>query len=299
MPREPTMARLRAQGKRRSVWALTRLLQRVAGRAPVIVPEYDLDPRARWGWSSEPPAALTELLASGEAAYGAAIDAMLELREWAVSVPRDPVPGSPAPSWENSYWGGIDAAALVAELRRRDPRTYIEIGSGFSTRFARAAITDFGLRTKIVSVDPQPRAEVDALCDSVLRSRAADVDPAAFESLEAGDVLLIDGSHMAFMNSDAAVLLIEVLPTLAPGVLVGIHDVFLPWDYPPTWERRLYSEQYVLAALLLGGGEGWAVRFPAWYVTRVSPLGARLDPLWEVVESRFGRLASSFWMERI
>jgi Methyltransferase domain len=297
MPRE-WIARRRAQLRRQTIRALTRLLQRVAGRAPVIVPEYDLHPRPRWGWDAPASHPVAELLADGDAGYEPAIEAMLELAEWTRTVARDPEPGSPAPSWENNYWGGMDAVALVSALRRRDPATYMEVGSGYSTRFARRAIDDFGLRTRIVSIDPQPRAEVDELCDSVLRSAAEDVDLGVFDSLEAGDVLLIDGSHMAYMNSDVAVLFVEVLPRLAAGVLVGIHDVFLPWDYPPTWEGRLYSEQYLLAALLLGGGDGWAVRFPAWHVTRLSPLGERLDPIWEVVESRFGRLATSFWMER-
>ena len=292
------IAHLRVRAKRRSVWALTRLLQRVAGRAPVIVPEYDLDPRPRWGWDGPARHAVAEILAREEAAYEPAVEAMLELTEWTRSIPRDEVPESSAPSWENNYWGGMDAVAQVSELRRRNPRTYMEIGSGYSTRFARRAVRDFDLRTQVVSIDPNPRAEIDALCDSVLRSRVADLDPQAFDSLSAGDVLLIDASHMAFMNSDTAVLFVEVLPRLAPGVLVAIHDIFLPWDYPPTWERRLYSEQYLLAAFLLGGARGWAVRFPAWHVTRVAELGDRLGPLWDVVESRFGRFASSFWMER-
>jgi methyltransferase family protein len=297
MPSEPIPG-LQARAKRRAVQGLTRVLQRVAGRAPVIVPEYDLHPRPRWGWGTPAAHAVAEILAAGDAGYEPAIDAMLELSAWAPSVARDPVPGSGAPSWENNYWGGMDAVALVSELRRRNPRTYMEIGSGHSTRFARRAIEDFGLGTRIVSVDPQPRAEIDALCDSVVRSPAEEAGPEAFDALEAGDMLLVDGSHMAYMNSDVAVLFVEVMPKLAPGVLLAIHDVFLPWDYPPTWERRLYSEQYLVAALLLGGAVGWAVRFPAWHVTRVSPLGERLDPLWDVVESRFGRFASSFWMER-
>ncbi len=256
------IARLRARVKRRAVWALTRILQRVAGRAPVIVPEYDLDPRARWGWDGPAQHAVAEILARDEAAYAPAVEAMLELTEWTRSVPRDPVPGSSAPSWENNYWGGMDAVALVSELRRRNPHTYMEIGSGFSTRFARRAIHDFDLRTRIVSIDPDPRAEVDAICDSVLRSRVADLDLEAFDALRAGDVLLVDASHMAFMDSDTAVLFVEVLPRLAPGVLVAIHDVFLPWDYPPTWERRLYSEQYVARRLPARRGQGLGRALP-------------------------------------
>ena len=112
-------------------------------------------------------------------------------------------------------------------------------------------------------------------------------------------MILLDGSHIALMSSDATVFLLELLPQLQPGVLIGIHDVFLPWDYPPTWAGRIYGEQYLLAALLIGGGDGLAVRFPAWWVLECSALAGRLEPVWPVVENSFGRHASSFWLERV
>jgi hypothetical protein len=100
------------------------------------------------------------------------------------------------------------------------------------------------------------------------------------------------------MNCDATVFFLEVLPRLPTGVLVGVDDVFLPWDYPPTWIRRIYGEQYLLASYLLGGASGFAVRFPGWWLVECSPLAKRFDPLWAVVENRFGRHAGSFWLER-
>ncbi len=108
----------------------------------------------------------------------------------------------------------------------------------------------------------------------------------------------MDGSHVALMNSDATVFLLELLPRLDRGVLVGIDDVFLPWDYPPTWTRRLYGEQYLLAAFLLGGAAGYTVRFPGWWIVECSELAAHFRALWPVVENRFGRHATSFWLER-
>jgi hypothetical protein len=125
-----------------------------------------------------------------------------------------------------------------------------------------------------------------------------DAPMSVFEQLEAGDVLLVDGSHTAFMGSDSVVALIELLPKLAPGVLVGIDDIFLPWDYHPTWTGRWYGEQYILAGFLLGGAAGWQIEFPGWYLTNESPLGEQMAPVWEVVEPAVGRLATSFWMER-
>jgi hypothetical protein len=184
-----------------------------------------------------------------------------------------------------------------AALKRRDPAQYLEVGSGFSTLFARRAIEDFGLRTRIVSVDPHPRAEVDSCCDEVVRAPLEQADLSVFDRLQDGDVVLMDGSHVALMNSDATVFFLEVLPRLAAGVLVGVDDVFLPWDYPPPWTGRVYGEQYLLAAFLLGGAEGWSIRFPGWWLVECSPLAARFEPLWPVVENRFGRHAASFWLE--
>ncbi len=110
--------------------------------------------------------------------------------------------------------------------------------------------------------------------------------------------MFLDGSHVALMGSDATVFFLELLPQLPAGVVVGIDDVFLPWDYPPTWNRRMYGEQYLLAAFLLGGGAGATIRFPGLWISRCSELGRRLDPLWPIVENRFGRVAASFWIER-
>jgi hypothetical protein len=121
---------------------------------------------------------------------------------------------------------------------------------------------------------------------------------ALFERLASGDVVLLDGSHVALMNCDATVFFLEVLPRLPAGVLVGIDDVFLPWDYPPTWTERIYGEQYLLAAYLLGGGGGFTVRFPGWWLVECSAFAKRLAPVWPIVENRFGRHSGSFWLER-
>jgi hypothetical protein len=278
--------------------ALRRGLERLHGASPVLVPRFPLDLRSRWGWEAPVAPAIGELLAAGIDGYEPAVADVCELLDWARTVPRLQR-NAREPCWENSFWGTIDALVQCAALKRRDPALYLEVGSGFSTMFARRAITDFGLRTRIVSIDPEPRAEVDACCDEVIRSPLADVSGTVFERLRAGDVFLLDGSHTALMNSDTTVFFFEVMPQLAAGVLVGIDDIFLPWDYPPTWRGRIYGEQYLLAAFLLGGASGWRIRFPGWWLVEESPLAARFDELWPVVENRFGRHAGSFWMERV
>jgi hypothetical protein len=278
--------------------ALRRGLERLRRSQPALVPEYPLDLRARWGWDGAPALApIAALLQSGRADYEDTIASICELREWAQTIPRQPAPGQPC--WENDWWGTVDALAQVAALRTRNPALYLEVGSGFSTVFARRAITDFALRTKIVSIDPSPRQEVDDICDEVIRQPLEAVSASLAGRLSADDVVLVDGSHVALMNTDATVFFLEVLPRLPEGVLVGIDDVFLPWDYPPTWAERVYGEQYLLAALLLGGAAGCTVRFPGWWVTHCSALAERLEPLWPVVENRFGRHSTSFWLERV
>lgn len=263
----------------------------------MLVPEYPLRVRPRWGWDAPVLDTLAELLQAGVPGYEGVIEDCLGLGDWARTIPRlHRAAGEPC--WENDWWGTIDALVQCAALKRRNPALYVEVGSGFSTLFARRAVRDFGLRTRIVSVDPLPRADVAASCDEAVRSPLEELDLSLFGRLVAGDVLLIDGSHTALMNSDATVLFLEVLPRLAPGVLVGFDDVFLPWDYPPTWEGRIYGEQYLLAAFLLGGGGGFSVYFPGWWCVESSSLASRLDPLWPTVENRFGRRAMSFWIER-
>jgi hypothetical protein len=269
------------------------------GAGPVLVPEFRLNPRARWGWGSGVNEPLDAWLAERAPDYVEAVDGVAALGEWAPTIPRHERPGEAEPCWENSYWGTLDALVQCWALRSRDPALYLEVGSGFSTLFARRAIGDFGLRTRIVSIDPHPRAEVDRACDEVIRAPLEEVDGAVFERLGEGDVLLLDGSHMALMNADATIFFLELLPRLAPGVLVGIDDIFLPWDYPPAWTPRGYGEQYLLGAFLLGGAAGWRVRFPAWWLVERSSLASRFDPLWPVVENRFGRHAGSFWLERV
>jgi hypothetical protein len=111
------------------------------------------------------------------------------------------------------------------------------------------------LATTITSIDPQPRAEIDQLCTRVIRRPLEQVDQQVFFELTRGDFLVVDSSHRAFTNSDVATLFLEILPNLQPGVVLHLHDIFWPWDYPAAWGTRYYSEQYLLGCWLLAGPE--------------------------------------------
>jgi hypothetical protein len=222
---------------------------------------------------------LAELVAAGEPSYRAALERIASYGDELARIPHD-APDGRSPAWVNDFLPGLDGAAIYAYLRSREPRTYLEVGSGTSTRFARRAIEDGGLATRIVSIDPSPRAEVDAICDEVIRSPMELADAAPFEALEAGDVLFLDGSHRVFTGSDATVFFLDLLPALAPGVLVGVHDVYLPDDYPADIAERHYSEQYLLAALILGEPSWLRLELAADFVSKRPELASTLDPLW-------------------
>jgi hypothetical protein len=85
------------------------------------------------------------------------------------------------------------------------------------------------------------------------------------DKIRSGDILFFDGSHRTFTNSDVTVFFLETLPRLPPGVIVHIHDIFLPADYPPEWNKRMFSEQYILAAMLLGKAPAFRTLLPDYF----------------------------------
>jgi|SRR5262245_65865 len=203
------------------------------------------------------------------------------------------------PSWVNGWFPAFDAVMLYGLLALRNPRWYVEVGSGNSTRFARRAIRDHGLRTKIFSIDPCPRAEIDAICDKVLRAPLEDVDLTQIEPLTSEDLLFVDSSHRSFQNSDVTVFFTEVLPALPPGLVYGMHDIYLPNDYPVEWTERFYSEQYLLACYLQGGADGDEVVAPLAYLWHETDLISAFAPTFD----RLGldhpqRYGNSFWMRK-
>lgn len=253
-------------------------LQALASASKILALDYPVRPRSRCLLNETPTGPLADRIAAGHAAYHSTLSGFLPLLPKFANIPARSV--NPAePHWVNDWIPALDAMSLYAYVALRNPVLYLEIGSGTSTKFVRKAISDHGLRTKILSIDPHPRSEIDAICDRVIRKPLEDTDIRVFEFLKPGDVVFFDGSHRALQNSDATVFLTEVLPRLKPGVLVGIHDIFLPWDYPPEWTGRYYSEQYLLACYLLGG-HALRIELPLVYCSQTPTLHGVLDPVW-------------------
>ena len=188
-----------------------------------------------------------------------------ELHPFFKAIPADADPAELTPFWNNGWFPPLDAMVLCMLIYANRPRRYVEVGSGNSTKFVRHAIRELGLDTKIISIDPYPRADIDRLCDEVVRQPLEDLDVAFFDDLDTNDILFIDSSHRSFQNSDVTVFFLEILPALQPGMIYGIHDIFLPFDYPESFVPRFYSEQYLLATYLLGGMRDEVV-FPCYHV---------------------------------
>lgn len=161
------------------------------------------------------------------------------------------------PRWRQSWFPRLDAASLYALARRHRPARVVEVGSGHSTRFLLRALRDGGLATAVTAIDPAPRADLAGqpltLLRQTLQQSLAGEGAAAFAALAPGDFLLIDSSHLLMPGSDVDLLFAEVLPRLPPGVLVQVHDIFLPDGYPEDWAWRGYNEQQGLVGWLAAG----------------------------------------------
>lgn len=158
--------------------------------------------------------------------------------------------------WNNPMYPPLDAAVYYGLIRTLRPARLLEVGSGFSTFLALAATEANGIGS-VSCIEPYPRPELIACEDqlSVLhRVPVQDVSIDLFMTLQSGDMLFIDTSHTLKAGSDVHDIIFRVLPTLSAGVIVHIHDIFLPYEYPEKWYKDIgiiWNEQYAILALLM------------------------------------------------
>lgn len=202
----------------------------------------------------------------------------------------------------NDQFPMLDAEFLYAALRHFRPKKVIEVGSGFSSLVtAQVNRSHFNNTMEFVCIEPYPRPflvnGVNGITQLV-RQKVEDVDVSFFGRLGAGDVLFIDTSHVSKVGSDVNHLFFEVLPRLRPGVMVHIHDILLPDEYPKNWmidQGRNWNEQY-LARAFLQFNDSWEVMWTANF------MGTRHLA---AVSATFPRLpqrpgsGSSMWLRRL
>jgi hypothetical protein len=196
------------------------------------------------------------------AGVGFDLDAQLH---WARELPMAEFAPAGAPGAEPAYLRGteayplLDATVLYGTIRRLRPARVVELGSGASTLVITQALVanarDGGAPAQLEVFDPYPSSVTETLpgITELHRARAQDAPLAGFERMGAGDVLFVDTTHTVKLGSDVNFVVLEVLPRLAPGVVVHFHDIFLPYEYPRTWleDYGLYwTEQYLLQAFL-------------------------------------------------
>jgi Methyltransferase domain len=155
----------------------------------------------------------------------------------------------------NHLFDGTDALVAYCMVRHFQPQLIIEVGSGFSSLLLGQAAAKNSSST-LVCIEPFPQEFLKQSfpgLDRLIEKKVEDIDLEFFSQLHSGDVLFIDSSHTVKIGGDVNYLFLEVLPRLEPGVIVHIHDIFLPFEYRRDWvldEFRFWTEQYLLQAFL-------------------------------------------------
>lgn len=198
------------------------------------------------------------ILAEELARYGAELDQFFRQPDGSIT-------------WSHTY-PSFDTATLYAMLRHLKPRRYIEVGCGYSSRVSSAALSrnrDEGVPCDILYIESFPSAQFLELKlpGEFLQKKIETVPLETFARLREGDVLFIDTSHVLKVQNDVEYEYVHILPSLARGVLVHVHDIMTPYDYPEEWlvgcgpNRGGNNEQYALECLM-SGGRDWEVILP-------------------------------------
>lgn len=247
-----------------------------------ITLDYPPPTSPRYGWGKPAHPRLHQIFNRTRQVYENYLRTFLTYRDHLIAIPKWPSETAiNAPAWINGSLPGLDAVALYSLIASTRPTRYLEIGAGYSTKFAKQAILDHNLATKIIAIDPYPPPGIEEICDTLITQPLEDLELTLFEQLTAGDILFVDSTHRVWMNSDVTVICLDILPRLPAGVLVEFHDIALPWDYPPHWVEKYYSEQYLLASYLLAEGNKCEVILPNAFITLEEPLRQIMTPLWQ------------------
>lgn len=202
--------------------------------------------------------------------------------------------------YDNGNFSYFDAMLMASMIRLHRPKRVLEVGSGFSS----CLILDVNERYFDGAIDCGFIEPYPDLLRSLLKpgetirlypEAVQDVDPAVFAQLEAGDILFVDSTHVSKGGSDVNHHFFKTFPTIAPGVLICIHDIFHPFEYPEDWffeENRSWNELYLLRAFLSYNEAFETVFFTGWLNHACPGLIAKMVP------KAAANMGGSFWMRK-
>jgi hypothetical protein len=197
--------------------------------------------------------------------------------------------------FSNGFFSSPDAEILYTVVRTYKPKRILEIGCGNSTRIIRQAIIDGALDTNLTCLDPYPRRDIVEFADTLLLSAVEDSPVLALVAeLVSGDILFIDTSHEFRPANDCAYIYGVLIPRVPAGVIIHIHDIFLPYEYPETFangDAGLWGEQYAVR-IMLQQTEAWDALWPGHYLQRTLQAFAEHFPHLE------RGLAQSLWLRK-
>ena len=167
--------------------------------------------------------------------------------------------------YRNGNFSYADAVTLACLLQILRPRTMIEVGSGYSSALTLDIVERcLDWSTSLTFIEPYPdllnslTSETDRGRIEIIASPVQAVPPAVFDRLGEGDILFIDSTHVVKSGSDVLHHFDEVLPRLRPGVIIHIHDIFYPFEYPRAWVMEMnlsWNELYYVRAFLTNNPE--------------------------------------------
>jgi predicted O-methyltransferase YrrM len=204
--------------------------------------------------------------------------------------------------YRNPAYSYGDALTLHSMIRYFSPKRIIEIGSGFSS----AAMIDtnmnfFDSNISLTFIEPYPELLLSLMEDkdiqnsNIISSGVQEVNLELFDKLEQNDILFVDSTHVSKLNSDVNKIFFEIFPRLKPGVIIHIHDIFWPFEYPDDWikQGRAWNELYILRALLQYSS-GYEVLFFADYLRQM-----HFDWLTTNAPTFTKNTGGNFWMKKI
>src|SRR5580704_5350980 len=226
-------------------------------------------------------------------------------------------------NYGNGFFETVDAEIAYSLVRHYKPRRIVEVGGGYSSRVMAAAL-DLnlkldGVRGELITIDPFPdRFPKNALSDRVhlIPQTIQHVDLDVFLSLQSGDFLFLDSSHVVGIGSDVVREYLEIVPRVASGVLIHAHDIFIPSDYPREavlHNLAFWSEQYLLQALLMSNPQFEVLWGSSYMQSRASSALENAFPHWQhsyrnmppekrrflPTRDRNRVWPSSFWMRKL